>query len=380
MATTRYRHVGYGDRVGGSIKGIFGGVIAILASVVLLWWNEGNSLKEIKRVNEGRKNTVEVQSNAVLPENEGQLIHLNGKVTTSDTLVNTDYGFNVNAIKFRQVVEMYQYKEKKETEKVGSGDYIDTYTYQEVWSSTLINSNDFVEDWRDNPEEFYHEGESLTAKNVQLNAFDLSGNLIDKMGGYEAFNITEDLLKDSIEGIIHKGKIFFGYEPKFPEIGDERIYFEVIYPQEASVIAQQSGNSFVPYITKGDRKIEMIHLGLQTAEEMYIAEEQKNTLMRWLLRALGFMLMFGGLGAMLRPISAVLGGLPLIGNVLEEGAGALIGIVAGLVAISGTFIVIAVAWVFHRPLVGLGLLAFAAVMLYLTKKFAEPPAVKESLE
>lgn len=117
MASTRVTKVGYGSKLGNSIKGIFGGFIAILIAIVLLWWNEGNSVKELKKVKEGKAALVEISSETVNAENEGNLVHLSGFATTNDTLADPRFGIEVNAIKLERVVEMYQYKENKKQKK-----------------------------------------------------------------------------------------------------------------------------------------------------------------------------------------------------------------------------------------------------------------------
>ncbi|MDP4625901.1 MAG: hypothetical protein NWT08_12270 [Akkermansiaceae bacterium] len=46
---------GWFSRIGGAFKGIIFGVIAILASVVLLWFNEGRAVTTKKRSMRGRR-------------------------------------------------------------------------------------------------------------------------------------------------------------------------------------------------------------------------------------------------------------------------------------------------------------------------------------
>ena len=72
----------YGSRVGGAFKGIgFGGILVVIG-VVALFWNEGRTIKETRKLNEGAKVVVSVAPDSVDASNEGKLIHISGDVVT----------------------------------------------------------------------------------------------------------------------------------------------------------------------------------------------------------------------------------------------------------------------------------------------------------
>lgn len=367
--STRVTRQGYGSKIGDSLKGVVFGFFAIIASIGLLWFNESNSVKEIRKIAEGKKNTVTVDSKVYTQANEGVLVHMSGTAETDDLLMDDEFRFELNAIKFEKVVEMYQYKENKKTETKdnvgGSTTTTETFTYEEVWSETLISSDGFNESWRSNPKDFDYKAASYQAKNVDLGVYKLSSGLIAQIGGAEDFNVTEEIYPtDDNYGLISGGKIYFGAGSKNPEIGDERISFQVTYPHEISIVSQQQGESFVPYVAKNGRTIELVYDGIKTSEEMFASEASKNSIMTWVLRLVGFLLMFAGFAAILKPISTVGSVIPLLGNVLQAG----IGIIAGLIAFIISFVVIAVAWIVFRPILGICLLLIAGAAFYFGKK------------
>lgn len=376
--STRVTTQSYGSKIGDSLKGVIFGFFAIIASILLLWFNESNSVKEIRKIAEGKKNTVSVDAAVFSPENDGMLVHMSGMAETEDLLVDNEFGFEVNALKFEKVVEMYQYKENKKTEKKdnlgGSTTTTETFTYEEVWSENLINSDGFYESWRKNPKDFDHKEAKYQAKNVQLGEYELSDGLISQIGGLEDFYVTEEIYpSEDNYGMISGGMIYFGSGSKNPAIGDERVSFKVAYPHNVSIVAQQQGNSFVPYVTKNGRTIELVYDGIQSAEQIFASEESKNTWLTWILRLVGFLLMFAGFAAILKPISTVGSVIPLLGNVLQAGTG----IIAGLIAFILSFIVIALAWIFYRPILGISLLVVAGAAFYFGKKhFGKDDAVK----
>ena len=96
--STRVTTQSYGSKIGDSFKGVIFGFFAIIGSIVLLWFNEGNSVKEIRKIAEGKKNTVSVDASVYSPENEGLLVHMTGMAETDDLLSDNEFGFEVNAL------------------------------------------------------------------------------------------------------------------------------------------------------------------------------------------------------------------------------------------------------------------------------------------
>jgi len=74
---------------------------------------------------------------------------------------------------------------------------------------------------------------------------------------------------------VHDTGFYIGADPLSPQLGDVRIEFKVVKPTEASVIAKQVGNTFVPYRTKAGGAIELLATGGHTADAM-IQKEQDN--------------------------------------------------------------------------------------------------------
>ena len=125
-----------------------------------------------------------------------------------------------------------------------------------MWSESLINSDGFYESWRKNPKDFEHRAASYQAKSVRLGEYELSEGLISQIGGFENYYVTEEIYPaESNNGILSSGVIYFGSGSKNPQIGDERVSFKVSYPHNISIVSQQQGNSFVPYVTENGRTI-----------------------------------------------------------------------------------------------------------------------------
>ena len=150
MSTEHYTEVtnqSWGNRIGGSLKGILAGFFLFATSSPLLIWNEGRSVKQYRTLKEGAQTVVSVSADSINPNNAGKLVHIAGKADTESILEDFTFGISSNALKLRRIVEMYQWKEASERtkkKKIGGGtETTTTYTYHKVWSEHLIDSRKF---------------------------------------------------------------------------------------------------------------------------------------------------------------------------------------------------------------------------------------------
>lgn len=184
----------WGSRVGQSFKGILFGFVLIIASIALLFWNEGKTIKREKALTETGSVAVSVKSDSIDAANEDKVIHLSGDVTTDSILSDPDFNVNINALKLVRNVEMYQWKENQETKKErtsGGGEKeVTTYTYSKTWSPTLIDSSAFKEAGHENPVAMPFVSEEFVAANANLGAFSLTSEQIENLGPEEELDVT----------------------------------------------------------------------------------------------------------------------------------------------------------------------------------------------
>jgi hypothetical protein len=161
----------------------------------------------------------------------------------------------------------------------------------------------------------------------------------------------------------HDGGLYLGNNPTSPQVGDVRISFTIVPAQEISLVAQQSGSSFTPYQASTGENIELLQTGIKTAAAMFQKAQSDNAMWTWIVRAVGFFLMFAGLGMMFKVLSVIADVLPFLGNVVGAGTG----FIAFLISAVLSLITIAVAWIVYRPLLGVALLAVAVGLVVLVK-------------
>lgn len=359
------------SRLGGAIKGILVGIVLIIAALILLFWNEGRSVKEYKTLQEGASSVVSVASDAVDPANAGKLIHTTGKADTKAVLSDPIFGVSANALQLRRVTEMYQWQETSQSEtqkKLGGGEETKTtYSYTKTWSANAINSSNFrIPEEHQNPATMPYESNTQVADAVSLGKFSLPSSLVERIDEtkplfIQAADIKNTQLPTGIK--LQAGSFYSGADPATPQIGDQRITFEVVNPMEVSVIAKQVRNTLEPYTTSVGGEIELLETGIHSADAIIQHAQDSNVILTWILRLIGFILLVIGINMEFKVLSVIADVLPIAGDIIGAGTG----IIAFLLAIIFALVTIATAWIFYRPLLAIILLATVVGVITIIK-------------
>lgn len=365
MATTVKTKQGYFSRITDSIKGIFVGILLVIVAIILLWWNEGRTVKRYRDLKFGQGQTISVSSDTVDSANEGKLIHTTGRAETTETLRDDIFGLPVVALRLRRSVEMYQWAEEQETKEEkktgGSVEKTTTYTYKKIWSSSLISSSSFQESGHENPSSMPFQGEEWSVSEAKLGAFTLKEEQIGRISNFNAITLKAEEItipeRYKVNSALNGNVLYIsvnalnGAQPGAPEIGDIRVTFSKVDNQDISLIYQQVGNTFSPFPAKYGTIAEL-KTGILSADAMYQAAQSSNKMMAWLLRLGGFILMGLGISTILKPISVLADVLPFLGNIVETG----LGLISFVVAFVISLVIISLAWLFYRPLIAIPLL------------------------
>ncbi len=359
------------NRIGGAFKGIIVGLVLIAASFALLFWNEGRAVERYKTLQEGGGIVRSVSSQTIDSGNEGRLVHISGRAETSDTLADTEMGVSVQAIALLREVEMYQWKESSRSEtrkKLGGGEEtVTTYSYNKEWSPRTLDSSSFKQpEGHGNPGQMTFQATTFRAGNVKLGAFKLPDFLVGKITGKTPLNLGSDVrppVTQAGPAIKQTNGFYFGRDPNSPRVGDLRMTYQVVLPAEISLVVRQVGSSFAPYKAEAGGSIEMLEMGIHTAEDMFKQAQQSNTILTWGLRLGGFFLMAVGVNMLLAPLVVLADVVPAIGTLMGGGTKIIATLLSGVLS----FVTIAIAWLVYRLIVGLALLGaavFIAVILF----------------
>lgn len=413
MATQTTKTTGYGTRLRNSFKAIASGFLMLIGGTVLIFWNEGRTIKMTKDIIETEKQTIQVDNiSTVDPALNGKIIYAWGNATTEEIVSDGVFGIKDVAIKVTRKVEYYQMVENQSTEtkdKIGGGqEEITTYTYEEKWVPEPINSSKFieVEQQKKNITLAKVENATVFAPNVMLGGYTLPQVFKSQIGTKTplSINLSEDEIKSlakrymliydsrsatntqyvdttkndtvAVGSVVEKvsgaivnlfstfhvisNVIYMGEKPISPEIGDVRITFEKYVPCEVSIVAKVVGNTFEEHTGKNGNKVSIIQNGKVSMESMFESAHKSNMLWAWGLRILGVLLIIGGFKGIFSILEALSMVLPFLGRIV----GGVVGVVCFILGLAWALIVFAIAWIFYRPLLGIGLLLAAGVLIY----------------
>ena len=91
-SVTEVTTTGWLQRIVQSFVGAVIGVLLVIGSIVLLWWNEGRAVEAIRALDQGARQLVEANATAVDPANNNKLVHLSGTMTTRAPARDTAFG------------------------------------------------------------------------------------------------------------------------------------------------------------------------------------------------------------------------------------------------------------------------------------------------
>lgn len=418
MAYQETKTVGYGSRVKNSCGGVVVGIGMFLAGTALLWWNEGNSVKTTKALEEAQGVAVHVDDVSKLdPQYNSQLIHATAEAKTTDILTDDAYGVSVNAIRLRRTVEYYQWVEHSETETKdklgGSQEQVTTYTYKKEWVSTPTNSSEFHDPAYQN---CYNgvimnvENETKEAQTVTFGAYTLPTFMVGRISNSYPAEVAPQkamlkewdrsigLLKDEINSNYNMAEqaqlaqtatdstateatadttatdaaaanaydskyvhvsgntIYFGKSSAMPEVGDVRVKFTYTAPTTISIIGMVNGNTFTKYTATNGKEVSAVADGTKSMEEMFQTEHESNKMMTWVWRIVGILLVIGGLKGVFGFVSTLLKVVPFMSSIANFG----IGIICTVIGLAWSLLVIAIAWIAARPVLGISILVIMA--------------------
>jgi hypothetical protein len=205
---------------------------------------------------------------------------------------------------------------------------------------------------------------SFALSEAQMGAWRLDVQTLSRIGGAEALPLTAadaQKVKDTFgwgDAKIVQSRIYIGQDPNAPQIGDQRISYELVKLGPISVVAQQTGDGFTQYQTQAGDSLFMVDRGSVPAEQMFADAVAENTVVTWILRGVGLLLLAVGFGLTMGPIGVIADVIPFLGSIVRMGTG----LVAFLLAIVVGTIVIAIAWFWYRPLLALGILVAGALV------------------
>lgn len=154
--------------------------------------------------------------------------------------------------------------------------------------------------------------------------------------------------------------LYFGRVPGVPEVGDVRVTFQKVVPAKVTVMAVVDGDSFKPYKAKNGKRFQTLVMGKKSGDEIIESEKEANNVIMWFLRIVGIIMVIIGLKGIFGFIETILKVVPFVAGIFGWG----VGLVCTIVGIVWSLIIIALAWLFYRPVLAICLLAVAGFLIW----------------
>ncbi|MCK4635984.1 MAG: TMEM43 family protein [Candidatus Moranbacteria bacterium] len=353
----------WGSRILSSITGVFIGILIFFASFYVLFWNEGRTdLSEIA------KKSVEISSKSLTnSENDNELISVTGTLQSNEK-IGDDFIKKGDYISLNRNVEMYAWVEKKSSKSKknlgGSETTETTYTYAQEWTSSPQNSSNFkIQEEHENPL-MSTGGDSRSVQGANVGIYNLSFNQINLPKGTPLLlNNSNTILNGNDFSLANSNYLFSGKGTLAqPQVGDVKISYSAISNplNTATVFGKLNlkNKQIVPYYSQKNNKIYRVFEGNKEGAIIKMKNEYKTAL--WIVRAVGFIMMWLGLMMLFGPISVLLDVLPILGSISRGG----FSIVSFLVSLILSVITIVVSIVLHS-LIALAIIVFSTLVIFI---------------
>ena len=388
MAYTETTSTSYGQRLAGSAKGMIGGLLMFIIGTCLLWWNEGRTVRTAKAIGDAASHVESVADvSRVDASLNGKLIHASAFADTKDTLTDDMFGVRELAIRLDRKVEYYQWVENAQTrerEKIGGGkETTTTYTYEKKWVDKPVNSAEFKDPQYQSANKVLSEVEERNemAQHVTFGAYTLPELFVASISGSEPVEVrmTEEqrftwnerlhMLRPKVNtetSLVHTSAntVYLGLSPNSPQVGDVRVTFTKVPPADISLIAQVDGSTFKAYRAKNGQSFSRVQMGTVSADEMIEQARSENNMLTWVLRLVGVLLIVIGLKGMFGLLPMLFKVLPFLGSIVDAG----VGLVSWIFGLAWSLIIIAIAWLVFRPIIGISLLVLAIAGIVFLKR------------
>ena len=153
------------------------------------------------------------------------------------------------------------------------------------------------------------------------------------------------------------------------------VTFTKVMPGEASVIAVVNGDKLQSYVAKNGKTLSVLTSGAVSMENMFENQHKSNSLMTWILRFIGLFLVVIGFKGIFGILITLLKVLPFLADIVGLG----IGLICKVLGLVWSLLIIAIAWLFYRPVIaGVLLAAIVALIVFLVKKGKDNKKVEVS--
>jgi hypothetical protein len=220
------------------------------------------------------------------------------------------------------------------------------------------------------------QSQSQTASGFSMDEVSIASGLT--LSGAKPLAATQDTVKtvslganDSVDsGLIFRKNSTTGSSGA-PGVGDIRITFRGIMASDRGILLGRVENgTFVTFLTKKGNPIFRFFVGAETPLEAAGILTAEYRMMLWIMRLVGFLMMFFGLLLFANPIMTLISVVPLFAKIGRF----VYGIVAFIISLVLTGLTILISMIFHNVYLAIGavlLLVILVVVILSAKKHSQ---------
>lgn len=366
-------HSNWFQRLGKSVGGVVLGFGLFIGSFAVLYMNEGRL--DLSTV---AKKAIDVEATAAAPADaQGKLVDIAGTFTIKENLTEGLFLKPSNYVSFSRSTEVYAWVEDVQTETkkdaVGGGETtIKKYSYKKDWVSKAQAASSFntngrrqfernnsvdidnspamsrlVADMNKTVSMLYTGNYSMSTEGLSLPG----GKSVDDPAALDLEALEGDAKTEFSDGYVYIRK---NADETGDQIGDERVRYTVLLSDfTGTAFGKLKGTTLTPFLAKGEgadalKSKETLYRVFDTDKDGAVETlHAEFVFWTWILRLVGFLMMFIGLTMILDPISTVLDIVGFLGSVSRF----LINIVLFVIALVLSIVTIIVSMIAHNIIV-----------------------------
>ncbi|XP_072936073.1 transmembrane protein 43 homolog [Epargyreus clarus] len=331
-----------------------------------LLWAEGQSIQNNLMLDEllSAAESVDVHVVDEAPRYEGRVIHVIGPLRILEPISEPDYNIQVQAVKLRKRVQMYQWIEETTEQDNFISEPAEesqkTYWYHKDWRDYVVDSSLFyIRPGHHNPTSIPLFSETHIADNVKIGWVYLGLEVKRKVNDY--YEIWSDSRPERSDIKLHSGFYFHGNSALQHEIGDLRVHFSYAGREDdiyTAVGVLESG-TLQPYAVDSFPSADPLSLlrkGSYSLTQLRDLEKRDTYIHTWKYRLLGFIQVFASAMTLHPEWLTLFLQSKWISSSLRRCSRLWVNLV---LAFSYTLLIISVPWMIHKPNYGLLVIAGA---------------------
>ncbi|XP_053688087.1 transmembrane protein 43 homolog [Sabethes cyaneus] len=278
-------------------------VLLALASAIagssLLMWNETKAIGRALSLEEALNGAITVDDNIPYVEAyEGKVIHLKGLLVTGEPLTEPDYNIEVQAVKLRRHVEMYQWKEEYVENHFGNSDPNSqsddrSYYYTRDWWDDLIDSRSFyIRSGHHNPTTFPLESKTYVSDRVHIGQYELDDALKERFNNF--VGVSSDTRPKNSTIKVHGGFYYHCHDLLYPAVGDIRVWFSYAGLEDSAytVVGKLENGRITSYKSSYSENILLLYPGEISLHNVFKLQNRSEQVTAWGHRLVGWILLY----------------------------------------------------------------------------------------